>query len=151
MVRLWFILLKFSCGYGSKVYSLNFQLAQVSVPFLRADFLQHFNLLIDIKGRCVIHADCPECVIFQASPGPHPAFRSIAFLSAPQQVRKLLEDFPDASPPVFANPQRLDPEKLEAAKEEFFAMEKAGIIQRSTSPWSSSYGEEEGQRLEAMQ
>ena len=40
-------------------------------------------------------------------------------------------------PPVFAKPQRLDPEKLASAKAEFSAMEKAGIIRQSTSPWSS--------------
>ena len=81
-------------------------------------------------------------------------------MSAPQQVKKLLEEFPDVlssdgftatkprhgvrhhlltnpGPPVFSKPRRLDPEKLAAAQEEFSAMEKAGIIQRATSPWSS--------------
>ena len=38
---------------------------------------------------------------------------------------------------VFAKPRRLDPEWLAAAKEEFAQMEKAWIISRSTSPWSS--------------
>ena len=98
-----------------------------------------------------MHADCPESVILQASPGPVPAFRSVAFLSVPLWIKKLLEDFPDVlssdcftaskphhgvqhhllpnpGPPVFAKPLRLDPEKLAAAKEEFSAMEKAGII-----------------------
>ena len=167
--------LRFTCGSGSKVYTWNFQLAPVSVPLLGADFLQHFNLLVDIKGHCVVHADCPKSVIFRASPGPQPAFRSFAFLSAPQHVRKLLEDFPDVlsshgfaaskpchgvrhhlltnpGPPVFAKPQRLDPKKLAATKEKFSAMDKAGIIWKinlSLVP-SSSYGEE-GWRLEAMQ
>ena len=54
----------FSCGSGSKVYTWNFQLAPVSVPLLRADFLQHFILLVNIKGCRVVHADCPESVIF---------------------------------------------------------------------------------------
>ena len=85
--------LRFTCG--SKVYKWNFQLAPISVPILGADFVQHFNLLVDIKGHCVVHADCPESVLFHSSPGPQPAFRSVAFLSAPQHVRKLLEDFPD--------------------------------------------------------
>ena len=40
-------------------------------------------------------------------------------------------------PPVYSKPRRLNPEKLSAAKEEFPAMEKAGIIRRSFSPWSS--------------
>ena len=54
----------FSCGSGSKVYTWNFQLAPLSAPLLGADFLQHFNLLVNIKGRRVVHADCPEFVIF---------------------------------------------------------------------------------------
>ena len=113
-------------------------------------FLQHFNLLVDIKGQRVVQADCPESVILQASPGPVPAFCSAAFLSAPQRVQKLLEGFPDVlssdgftaskpqhgvqhhlltnpGPPVYAKPWRLDPDKLAAPKEEFSAMEKAGL------------------------
>ena len=104
----------------------------------------------------------PESVIFKASPVPQPAFRSIAFLSDTKRVRKLLEDFLDIlssdsftaskprqgvrhhrltipGPPVFAKLRGLDPEKLAAAKEEFSTMEKAGIIRRSTSPWSSPF------------
>ena len=42
--------LHFSCGSGSKVYTWNFQLAPVSIPLLGADFLSHFNLLVEIKG-----------------------------------------------------------------------------------------------------
>ena len=43
--------LRFSCGSESKVYSWNFHLAPVLVPLLGADFLQHFDLLVDVKGR----------------------------------------------------------------------------------------------------
>ena len=86
---------RFSCGSNSKVYSWNFQLAQVSAPLLGADFLQHFNLLVYIKCRWVVHADCREFVIPRASPGPVPAFCTVAFLSAPHCIKKLLEDFPD--------------------------------------------------------
>ena len=78
------ITLRFSCGSRAKVYLWNFQLAPVSVPLLGSDFLQHFNLLVDIKGRRVVHADCPESVILPASPGPQPAFCNVSFLSAPQ-------------------------------------------------------------------
>ena len=152
--------LRFSCGSGSKVYTWNFQLAPVSIPLLGADFLQHFNLLVDIEGRKLVHADCPEDVVIRASPGSQPAFQSVSFLSAPQAVQNLLKDFPDVlssdrfsaskpchgikhhlwtqpGPLVFAKPWRLDPDKLAAAHKEFFAMEKAGIILRSLSPWSS--------------
>ena len=62
--------LRFSWGSGSKVYTWNFQLAPVSIPLLGANFLEHFNLLVDIKGCKVVHADCPGDVVIQASPGP---------------------------------------------------------------------------------
>ena len=39
--------------------------------------------------------------------------------------------------PVFAKTRCLDPEKLASAKAEFAKMEAAGIIQRSSFPWSS--------------
>ena len=152
--------LRFSCGSRSKVYTWKFQLAPVSVPLLGADFLKHFNFMVDVKGRKLVHADCPEDVVIRASPGPHAAFSSVSFLSAPRQIQDLLKDFPDVlssdgftaskpqhgvkhhlltqpGPPVFAKPRRLDPEKLAAAQAEFSAMEKAGIIRRSASPWSS--------------
>jgi hypothetical protein len=40
-------------------------------------------------------------------------------------------------PPIRAKFRRLDPEKLAAAKKEFLAMEAAGVVRRSNSPWAS--------------
>ncbi len=42
-----------------------------------------------------------------------------------------------AGPPVRAKFQRLDPEKLAATKKEFLAMEAAGVVRRSNSPWAA--------------
>ena len=42
-----------------------------------------------------------------------------------------------AGPPVFAKSRRLDSEKLESAGKEFAAMEAAGVICCSNSPWAS--------------
>jgi len=39
--------------------------------------------------------------------------------------------------PVFAKARRLDPDKLRIAEAEFRSLEKAGIVRRSNSPWSS--------------
>jgi hypothetical protein len=82
-----------------------------------------------------------------------------AVATLPPQVQKLLEEFPSlllpsAAPPkplhgvvhhidtgnaapVFARPRRLDPEKHCIGEEEFLALEKAGIIRHSNSPWAS--------------
>ena len=40
-------------------------------------------------------------------------------------------------PPVLAKARHLDSEKLASAKNEFAKMVPAGIIRRSSSPWSS--------------
>jgi hypothetical protein len=40
-------------------------------------------------------------------------------------------------PPIASKFQRLDAEKLQAAKAEFEQLEREGIVQRSTSPWAS--------------
>jgi len=40
-------------------------------------------------------------------------------------------------PPIASKFRRLDSEKLAAAKKEFLALERAGIVRRSTSPWAS--------------
>ena len=53
--------LRFSCGSDSKVCSWNFQFALVSFPLLGEDFLQHFNLLVDIKGEQKV-ADFTSCI-----------------------------------------------------------------------------------------
>jgi hypothetical protein len=42
-----------------------------------------------------------------------------------------------SGPPITSRFQRLEGAKLEAARQEFKAMEQDGIIQRSTSPWAS--------------
>jgi hypothetical protein len=39
--------------------------------------------------------------------------------------------------PVFAKVRRLEPAKRKVAEEEFAALEKAGIVSRSMSPWAS--------------
>ena len=133
------------------MYTWNFQLAPISIPLLWADFLSHFNLLVNVKGWWAVHGYFPESIILQASLGPVLAFQTVSILSAPQPIQKRLEEFPDvlssekftaskprhnvwhhllttSGPPVFAKPWRLDPEKLAAAKKEFAQMEKAGII-----------------------
>ena len=57
--------------------------------------LEHFNLLVDVKGPKVVHADYPEDVVIHASPGSQPAFKSVSFLSALQKIQELLEKYPD--------------------------------------------------------
>ena len=89
--------LRFSCGSRAKVFAWKFQLAPVSVPLLGADFLLHFNLLVDIKGRKLVHADCPEDVVIRASPGPHPALSTGSNLSVLRAVQDFFQDLKSLS------------------------------------------------------
>jgi hypothetical protein len=83
---------------------------------------------------------------------------AVAAAVAPQPYAQLLQDFPDVlcpsgelppvkhsvqhiieteGQPVASKYRRLDSTKLALAKEEFEALEKQGIIRRSSSNWSS--------------
>ena len=114
-------------------------------------------MLVDIAGRKLVFSNDPTSVVIQTFLSAlHCAFQ----LATPLSFQKLLSQFPDVlssdgfkvskphhgvrhhpltnlGPPVFAKPQKLDPEKQATAQTEFSAMEEAGIIRRSSSPWSS--------------
>jgi hypothetical protein len=126
------------------------------------DFLARFGLSIIPSKQQVLHAASGR-TFTKASTTPFISPWSLetaaAVAALPPQVQQLLEEFPSllrpsAAPPkplhgvvhhidtgstapVFAHPRRLDPEKHSIAEEEFLALEKAGIIRRSNSPWVS--------------
>jgi transposase InsO family protein len=144
-------------SFGGMIFSCVFWLAAVSRPILGVDFLSQHKLLVDAAGRRVIQA----ASLRPLAPPSIPCRRS-SFLNAvstvPAPVRLLLSKFPDiisdgrsrpmprhgvehtvvtTGPPIFARARRLDPDKLRAAEVEFRALEAAGIVRRSDSPWSS--------------
>merc|ERR1712071_245166 len=106
------------------------------------------NLLVDVKHRKLLdgkpqerlHAvfpsiDCVPCeykVFFTEFPNVFGS--SFSNTTPPHNTNHHIST---SGPPVFAKARRLDPAKLKAAKAEFFAMEKAGIIRRSNSAWAS--------------
>ena len=135
---------------GNHRFEWPFQLAPVAVPILGADFLKHYKLLLDVSNQRVFSADSPTSpsIILPTSPDSTSAPLKANLLATPKCISDLLAEFPDVvssdgftaskpRPPVFAKARRLDPEKLASVKKEFSAMEKAGIIRRSNSPWSS--------------
>ena len=134
-----------------------FLIADVRHPILGADFLRHFNLLVDMtRGRLIdsltqlqINGMLTEGI--SLSP-------CVSRPSAGDSFSALLQEFPaltspvpkDGSvqhevvhhitttgPPVHARPRRLPPERLQAAKQEFEHMLDLGIIRPSSSPWAS--------------
>ena len=110
--------------------------------------------MLRVKNKKVFSnsASRGSTVDLSSSPPPSTSSMQAAFLSTPQCMSDLLQEFPDvlqsdgftAAPPshqvchhIFAKALHLDPAKLAVAKAEFSAMEKAGIIHRSTSLWAS--------------
>ena len=55
----------------------------------------------------------------------------------PQTSCEVAHFLSTSGPPIASAFRRLDTEKLAAAKKEFLALEAAGVVRRSTSPWAS--------------
>ncbi|GFW59529.1 transposon Tf2-11 polyprotein [Trichonephila clavipes] len=93
-----------------------FIIADVSSPIIGADFLKHFNLLIDLKKKKDLSN--PSLISKSASHGT---------------VHHIIT----TGPPVTARPRRLHPKLYDAVKVEFEFLLAQGIIRSSKSPWSS--------------
>ncbi|GFU10678.1 transposon Tf2-11 polyprotein [Trichonephila clavipes] len=93
-----------------------FIIADVSCPIIGADFLKHFNLLIDLKKKKDLSN--PSLISKSASHGT---------------VHHIIT----TGPPVTARPRRLHPKLYDAVKVEFEFLLAQGIIRPSKSPWSS--------------
>ena len=144
--------------FGSDNFVFNFLLAGVTRPILGKYFLAAHGLLVDPACRHVLRA--AHLAVIGGSSNPAVNGGLIAHLSSvDQEVRRLLSASPailsvnntpgqpalyrvshtieTTGRAVFAKARCLDPVKLAQAKEEFTALEKAGIIRRSDSQWAS--------------
>ena len=155
--------------YGERSITLDFGLrrtfrwvfiiADISKPIIGADFLTHFNLLVDVKHRTLHDATTSLSVngicINADSPYISPV---ISRLDSGSPYDAVLQQFPEITrpdfsrtavkhsvthhittrgPPVAARPRRLADERFTIAKREFDHMLDLGIIQQSSSNWSS--------------
>lgn len=152
--------------YGSQRLELNldlrreftwdFIIADIQSPILGADFLSHYDLLVDMKNDCII--DSVTNLRTKSLRKMTVADLKIQMFDRGQPFSEILSEFPSLTqfnspakpiktqithhivtegPPVFARPRRLDPAKLEVAKKEFQYLLKAGICQPSKSPWAT--------------
>jgi cleavage and polyadenylation specificity factor subunit 1 len=133
--------------------------ADVVTPLLGADFLNNFNLCVDVRNKRLVDnttkcsVNCTLCV-YTAEQYPIYAVSETLL----PDVAKLLSEYPEVTKPFKANEKtisqtrhyietkstpsssRVRPlhgEKLEAAKREFAELQKLGIIRHSNSPWAS--------------
>ena len=151
--------------YGERMLRINltvhslfewkFIIADVPVPIIGLDFLEHFGLLVDPKQRQLIDSKHNLTIS-----GISATFRAISpvvvqtvdeyhgLLLRYPQLRRRQDDLPPATtttahviqtrgPPVYSRPRRLAPDKFKAAKAEFDRLLKAGVVRPSNSPWSS--------------
>ena len=153
--------------YGSRSLTLNlglcrtfhwiFIIADVQHSILGADFLHNYSLLVDMSHNRLLDSltqlKVQGIVTQESSPSP-----TLPTAQSTNEFAAILSNFPDVTkphygnhpikhdithhitttgPPVSAHPWRLPPEKLKIAHQEFEHMLQEGIIQPSSSSWSS--------------
>ena len=138
-------------------YPWTFIVADVKQPIIGADFLIHYNLLVDLRNRCL--RDMRTGLAIAASLSSITPLSLNRVDTVQNEYTKLLGQFPELTRPttkgetvkhgithkivtkghpVFARPRRLAPDKLVTAKREFDEMIKLGVIEASDSEWSSA-------------
>ena len=137
-----------------------FVVADVTMPILGADFLDNFNLQVDIHNKR-LHDTSTHMFTKACIDTTHTAPSNIHIITPPSlgpEYTAVLSDFPavtrpcqydlpirhrvehhvvTSGPPVHARTRRLAPARLATAKAEFQHMLALGIIRPSSSPWAS--------------
>lgn len=151
--------------YGTKVLTLDLKLRRsfkwsfvvcdVGQPILGVDFLNHFKLILDINGRCLVdkitNLAIRGTIVNHFEP-------TISTLRNDHPVYEILKKYPDIlkpmsfkeaprhsvyhyietkGPPIFCKPRPLAPHRYKIAKDEFTNMLEAGICRPSKSMWAS--------------
>ena len=152
--------------YGTRSLTLNlglrrsfpwiFTIADVNHAIIGADFLRHFNLLVDLRTRSLI--DAVTNLRVNGITSPITALSPVYASLQTTPFTTILSEYPDITrpttkqtpikhnvthhiltrgPPCSARPRRLPPERLKIAKDEFQHMLDKGIVRPSSSPWAS--------------
>ncbi|GFS49807.1 hypothetical protein TNCV_4344691 [Trichonephila clavipes] len=106
-----------------------FIIADVSSPIIGADFLKHFNLLIDLKKK-------DANISFKNILSEYPDLSNPSLISK-SASHGTVHHIITTGPPVTARPRRLHPKLYDAVKVEFEFLLAQCIIRPSKSPWSS--------------
>ena len=137
---------------ANRKYTWSFIVADIALPILGADFLAAHKLAVDIAGqRLITREEIKPRILASTTERP----------SIPPSIQNVLDEFKEVfstdltkrknlyrthsathrintcSPPIRSKFRRLNPEKLQIAKEVFQDLEKAGICQKAASPWAS--------------
>ena len=129
----------------------------VKHPILGANFLGHFNLLVDVNHRSMVDSLTQLQVqgILTQEPSPSPSvtlpdpsdnftallaeFSCLLRPPLPDQPVKhtVTHHIPTNDPPVASRLRRLPPERLRITRQTFARMLALGIIRPSSSCWAS--------------
>ena len=133
-------------------YPWTFIVADVQQPIIGADFLIHYNLLVDLRSRCL--RDMRTGLAIAASLSSITPLSLNRVDTVQNEYTKLLGQFPELTRPttkgetvkhgitykivtkghpVFARPRRLAPDKLVTAKRKFDEMIKLGLLNLATA------------------
>ncbi|KAH9583342.1 hypothetical protein MS3_00007771 [Schistosoma haematobium] len=134
-----------------------FAVADVSMPIIGIDLLQHHNLLIDTRKRRLVdvNTNLSACVtsfsgcrlspvtikhtvdpLYQPLIGKYPGIHQTQ-PKLPCVTSNVKYHITTAGPHVFSKARRLAPEKLRLVKNEFDHMIDLGIIRPSNNPYAS--------------
>lgn len=138
-------------------FSWPFIIAAVTQPIIGADFLSHYDLMVDMKrNRLIDNVTRLERQCTPAHSVTKPS--AIRTFDTSSAYADILDEFPTLTkltptgvsteaavihhiettgPPVTARPRRLPNDKLDAARDEFETLMRAGICRPSKSNWSS--------------
>ena len=109
--------------FGNHRFEWPFQLAPVAIPILGANFLKHYNLLLNVSNQRVFSPDSPTSpsIVLPTTLDFKSAPLKANLLATPKCISYLLAEFPDVispdithhlltqpGPPVFAKSRRLD-------------------------------------------
>ncbi|GFU52272.1 transposon Tf2-11 polyprotein [Trichonephila clavipes] len=113
-----------------------FIIADVSSPIIGADFLKHFNLLIDLKKKKPSILTVDANISFKNILSEYPDLSNPSLISK-SASHGTVHHIITTGPLVTARPRRLHPKLYDAVKVEFEFLLAQGIIRPSKSPWSS--------------
>ncbi|BHF61594.1 hypothetical protein SprV_0100456900 [Sparganum proliferum] len=141
-----------------RIFRCVFIIADVSVALTGADFLAHFNLLVDLRNRRLI--DCITNIRAHRQFDVNPCANPLTAMSISDcPFHSLLRQFPRLTnspfrevdirhtvthhistigPSKSCRPRRLAPDRLKIAKAELEYMLERGIIRQSDNCWASS-------------
>lgn len=143
--------LNLSLGFN-RLFPWTFTIAEVDCPIIGADFLLHFNLMVDLHGKRLVDGTTLQTMTGSISQSITPSIKVIhepyqSILNQYQNITELnsskLIDTPTehhiitVGPPIHTKARRLAPDKLEAAKKEFDLLTELGICRPSASEWAS--------------